>query len=53
MDSDGVIALGNAFLAPLDEILASPRADAMREGFAKRLPSEELCRRCGYAQRFL
>lgn len=52
MDSDGVIALGNVFKTPLDEILASPRAQAMTEGFARRLATEALCRRCAYARRF-
>ena len=52
MDSDGVIALGNVFDTPLDEILSSVRALAMREGFACKKATEELCRRCGYAQRF-
>ena len=52
MDSDGIITLGNVFRQPLDEILASPRARAMTEGFAKRQATEDLCRRCAYAQRF-
>lgn len=53
MDSDGIIALGNVFATPLDEILTSPRARAMTEGFAHRQASEELCRRCAYARRFV
>lgn len=53
LDSDGVITLGNIFHQPLSEILSSPRAQAMVEGFARRTASEELCRRCGYAQRFV
>lgn len=52
MDSDGVIALGNLFETPLDEILSSARARAITEGFAHRRAAEELCRRCGYATRF-
>lgn len=52
MDSDGVIALGNVFKAPLDEILTSARARAITEGFAHRQAAEALCRRCAYAQRF-
>ena len=52
MDSDGVITLGNVFTEPLSDILASPRARAMIEGFAKRQATEDLCRRCAYAQRF-
>lgn len=52
LDSDGVIALGNVFREELSDILDSPRARAMVEGFSCRRPSEDLCRRCGYAQRF-
>ena len=52
LDSDGVIALGNVFTEDLSEILASPRAVAIREGFQHRKAPEELCRRCGYARRF-
>ena len=46
------MALGNLFTQPLDEILNSPRACALREGFSRRKPAEELCRRCGFAARF-
>lgn len=53
MDSDGVITLGNVFEQPLQKILDSPRAEAMRRGFAARRASEELCRRCAYARRFV
>ena len=53
LDSDGLLALGNLFENPLAEILESPRAVAMREGFARRKAVEPLCRRCGYAQRFV
>jgi radical SAM protein with 4Fe4S-binding SPASM domain len=52
LDSDGVIALGNIFDEDIDEILSSPRARAIREGFDRRVAVEELCRRCGYARRF-
>lgn len=53
MDSDGVIALGNVFEQSLSEILSSPRAQAITQGFAHRRAAEDLCRRCSYAQRFL
>lgn len=53
LDSDGVIALGNVFDEELETILNSPRARAMTEGFRCGKASEELCRRCGYAQRFV
>ncbi len=52
LDSDGVIELGNLLRQPLEEILNSPRAKAVAEGFQRRHATEELCRRCGYARRF-
>ena len=52
LDSDGVISLGNAFDTDLSEILNSPRAVAIAEGFKSRVACEELCRKCGYARRF-
>ncbi len=53
LDSDGVISLGNIHREPIADILASPRAEAIVKGFAKRQAAEELCRRCPYAQRFV
>ena len=52
LDHEGDIPLGNIFTQPLDEILGSPRACAIREGFSQRRPAEALCRRCGFAARF-
>ena len=52
LDSDGIIALGNVFQEPLSDILSSPRARAIAEGFRQRKATEDLCRRCGYAQKF-
>ncbi len=52
LDSDGVINLGNVFTQDLTDILASPRAKAMVEGFSNRKATEDLCRRCPYARRF-
>lgn len=53
LDSEGVIALGNIFEEDIDDILSSPRAMAMVKGFNCRKATEDLCRRCAYAQRFL
>lgn len=53
LDSEGDIPLGNLLSQPLEEILQGKRAAAMAAGFAARKPTEELCRRCGYARRFL
>jgi MoaA/NifB/PqqE/SkfB family radical SAM enzyme len=52
LDSDGIIALGNVFREELTDILASPRAKAIVEGFRQRKAAEDLCRRCGYARKF-
>ena len=49
LDSAGVVNLGNLFEQPLDEILGSPRARAIYDGFTKRRAVEPLCRRCGCA----
>lgn len=52
LDHEGDIPLGNLFTQDLGDILATPRAKAIFDGFQCGKPSEELCRRCGYAQRF-
>lgn len=53
LDSDGIIHLGNIFEEDIDAILNSKRAVDMVEGFQCGVASEELCKRCGYAQRFV
>jgi len=52
LDHDGDLALGNLLIQNMDEILNSPRAKAIYEGFSHREAAEELCRKCGYARRF-
>ena len=52
LDHDGDLALGNLLVQSMDEILDSPRAQAIYEGFSNREAKEELCRKCGYARRF-
>lgn len=52
LDGEGKIPLGNLLEQELEEILHSPRARAVCEGFSRRQPAEELCRKCGYATRF-
>lgn len=52
LDREGAIPLGNIFQQNLREILNSPRAKAMVQGFSHRNVPEELCRKCGYARRF-
>ena len=52
LDHEGDITLGNLFTQTMEEILDSPRAKAIYEGFSQRKAAEELCRKCGYARRF-
>lgn len=52
LDHEGDLALGNLFKEPLEEILQTPRAKAIYEGFGRKKAAEELCRKCGYARRF-
>ncbi len=52
LDHDGDLALGNLFDTELSDILESPRARAIQEGFRNKKAAEELCRKCGYARRF-
>ncbi|MBR3884710.1 MAG: SPASM domain-containing protein [Bacteroidaceae bacterium] len=49
LDHEGEIALGNLFEAELEDILESPRARAIYDGFTRHNAVEPLCRRCGYA----
>ena len=53
LDSDGVVALGNIFTDDIDSVLNSERAQNIADGFKCGKASEELCKRCGYAQRFV
>lgn len=53
LDSDGVISLGNIFKEDLNTILHSKRASAMLTGFQCGKATEDLCKRCGFAQRFV
>ena len=52
LDADANLKLGNLFTSELDDILASPRAKAIYDGFTRRRAAESLCRKCGYAKRF-
>ena len=46
LDHNGDVVLGNLFQQSLEEILSSPRAKAMLEGFKHHVASEKLCRTC-------
>ena len=52
LDHDGDIPLGNLHKDEMEDILNTPRARAIFDGFSIKKASEELCRRCGYARRF-
>lgn len=46
LDHDGDVTLGNLFDQTLDEILSSPRAVALVEGFKHHTATELLCQNC-------
>lgn len=46
LDHDGDVILGNLFHQSLEEILASPRAQALVEGFRHHAATEPLCQSC-------
>jgi len=52
LDHEGDLCLGNLLAQDMEEILHSPRAKAIYDGFSNRQAREELCRKCGYARRF-
>lgn len=52
LDKEGIISLGNLTQEPLKQILSSPRAQAMVQGFRNRKLQEDLCQRCQYIERF-
>jgi len=53
LDHEGDIALGNIFTQNMEDILSSPRATALYEGFSHHAAVEKLCKSCGYALRFM
>lgn len=52
LDGEGVINLGNVYKTPFSEIVEGDRATRLYDGFSRREAVEELCRKCGYRQRF-
>lgn len=52
LDGEGVINLGNVYETPFSEIIEGERATRLYDGFSRRVAVEELCRKCGYRQRF-
>lgn len=53
LDSEGIINLGNIFEDDITSILNSERAVAIANEFKSGNAAEDLCRRCGYARRFV
>ena len=49
LDHAGAIKLGNLHTQTLGEILSSPKAKAIYDGFTRHEAVEPLCKRCGYA----
>lgn len=52
LDGEGVINLGNVNSASFTDIVEGERANKLVDGFSRREAVEELCRKCGYRQRF-
>ena len=52
LDGEGVINLGNINEQSFSEIVEGERANNLVEGFSRREAVEELCRKCGYRQKF-
>ena len=52
LDHEGDVPLGSLYAHSLEEILSSPRARAVYDGFSRGEARESLCRRCGFARRF-
>lgn len=52
LDGEGVINLGNIHKQPFSDIIESDRARNIVDGFSRREAVEELCRKCGFRQRF-
>jgi radical SAM protein with 4Fe4S-binding SPASM domain len=52
LDKEAVINLGNVGTQSLVDILQSPRAESIRQGFARGERREDLCQRCPFIERF-
>lgn len=52
LDGEGVINLGNINEQHFSDIVEGERANNLVDGFSRREAVEELCRKCGYRQRF-
>jgi sulfatase maturation enzyme AslB (radical SAM superfamily) len=52
LDKEGVINLGNCGSQTIHDLLQSPRAQSIHEGFAKGILVEDLCQKCTFIARF-
>ncbi len=52
LDFNGIVDLGNLCKTSLDEILASPKTTELQHSLKTGKPTEELCRKCTYKNRF-
>ncbi|MEC1179728.1 radical SAM/SPASM domain-containing protein [Metasolibacillus meyeri] len=52
LDGEGVINLGNVHETSFSDIVENERANRLVEGFSRREAVEELCKKCGYRQKF-
>ena len=52
LDAEGDMVLGNIFSEDIRSILSSERAEKIKQGFANKQATEELCKKCSYARRF-
>ena len=53
LDSEGKLALGNIFKDKIADILNTPRAKNIYKGFSDRNTTEDFCKTCTYANKFL
>ena len=53
LDSNANIPLGNIKDTNLDEIINSKKFQTLKQSFQNRKPSEELCRKCTFKNRFI
>lgn len=52
LDKEAILSLGNIHVSSLEDILHSPRALKIADGFAQNKVTEDLCRKCQYIDRF-
>ena len=53
LDNEGKLALGNIFNSKITDILNTPKAQNIYKGFADRSITEDFCKTCTYANKFI